>query len=437
MNRSALQHACGDGDGSRPSPRTTGDQTQALLSAVAAAQALAGGRQMFQEPALERELLAGRFNQPYMQPSQLDLLGGMNPFLTQMAQFHPTTTLPSNMVAQLSQFHTGASSMADAATSLRLRAQATALLQEHAQKASRAAAERAKNMTYSNPLEETKSSIDPRLGIFNNTMNSTLISNNSALLNTLRSGLQFLPATRLFNTDQDESPRDLEEANERKKKRMEEDALCFLGSTTHEAKNGMYFDASVLSDPGPISASGLRRTRGGVTEPFPEKVHRMLTDAEANGNDDIISFFPHGRAFAIHDPNRFVIEILPKYVRQSQISSFQRQLNLYGFIRIASGPDEGGYYHELFLRGRRALCRYMRRVGVPTILSTGEIISRRDHRRARKASFKSDPDFYSMKPITIHPNSKDAPTVDPKENETKESATTSTKSETPPPHAEI
>jgi hypothetical protein len=361
----------------------------------------------------------------------------MNPFLTQMAQFHPTTTLPSNMVAQLSQFHTGASSMADAATSLRLRAQATALLQEHAQKASRAAAERAKNMTYSNRLEETKSSIDPRLGIFNNTMNSMLVSNNSALLNTLGSGLQFLPATSLFNTDQDKSPRDLEEANERKKKRMEEDALCFLGSTTHEAKNGMYFDASVLSDPGPISASGLRRTRGGVTEPFPEKVHRMLTDAEANGNDDIISFFPHGRAFAIHDPNRFVIEILPKYVRQSQISSFQRQLNLYGFIRIASGPDEGGYYHELFLRGRRALCRYMRRVGVPTILSTGEIISRRDYRRGRKASFNSVPDFYSMKPITIDPNSKDAPTVDPKENEIKESATASTKSETPPPHAEI
>jgi len=403
-----------------------------LLSAVAAAQALAGGRQMFQEPALERELLTGRFNQPYMQPSQLALLGGMNPFLTQMSQFHPTTTPPFNMGAQLSQFHTGASLMADAATSLRLRAQATALLQER-QQASRAAAERAKNMTDSNRLED-KSSVDPRLGIFNNTMNSTLASKNSALLDTLGSGLQF---PGLFNTDQDKSGRDLEEANERKKKKMEEDALCFLGSTTHEAKNGMYFDASVLSDPGPITASGLRRTRGGVTEPFPEKVHRMLTDAEANGNDDILSFFPHGRAFAIHDPNRFVREILPKYVRQSQISSFQRQLNLYGFIRIASGPDEGGYYHELFLRGRRALCRYMRRVGVPTILSTGEIISRRDHRRGRKASLQPDPDFYSMKPITICPNTKDAPTVDPKENEIKESATASTKSETPPPHAEI
>ena len=88
-----------------------------------------------------------------------------------------------------------------------------------------------------------------------------------------------------------------------------------------------YFDASSLLDPNPVALAN-RRTRGGVTEPFPEKLHRMLKEVEAAGENDIISFFPHGRAFAVHNPSRFVSEVMPKYFRQSRLSSFQRQLNL-------------------------------------------------------------------------------------------------------------
>ncbi len=88
-----------------------------------------------------------------------------------------------------------------------------------------------------------------------------------------------------------------------------------------------YFDASSLSDPDPATLAN-RRTRGGVTEPFPEKLHRMLQEVEEGGESDIISFYPHGRAFAVHNPSRFVSEVMPKYYRQSRLSSFQRQLNL-------------------------------------------------------------------------------------------------------------
>mmetsp|Transcript_3462 Transcript_3462/g.5779 ORF Transcript_3462/g.5779 Transcript_3462/m.5779 type:complete len:362 (-) Transcript_3462:96-1181(-) len=152
-------------------------------------------------------------------------------------------------------------------------------------------------------------------------------------------------------------------------------------------KNSPYVDASSLKDPDPVLLAN-RRARGGVTEPFPEKLHRMLQEVEAAGNSGTVSFFAHGRAFAVHNPTRFVTEIMPKYFRQSRLSSFQRQLNLYGFTRITQGPDAGGYYHELFLKGRSTLCVHMRRVGVPQGPAKG----------ANKVP-SNEPDFYNMNPV--------------------------------------
>jgi hypothetical protein len=161
-----------------------------------------------------------------------------------------------------------------------------------------------------------------------------------------------------------------------------------LGSSMRK-KNSPYIDASHMIDPDPTDLA-RRRTRGGVTEPFPEKLHRMLREVEEEGEGDIISFFSHGRAFAVHDSDRFVSHVMPKYFKQSRLSSFQRQLNLYGFTRISSGPDTGGYYHELFLMGRPALCVHMRRVGVPQ----GE-----DRRKLKSGAKKQEPDFYSMNTV--------------------------------------
>ena len=155
-----------------------------------------------------------------------------------------------------------------------------------------------------------------------------------------------------------------------------------------------YFDASVLEDPSPEILAN-RRTRGGVSEPFPEKLHRMLELAERDGHDDVVSFLSHGRAFGIHKPKQFSDEIMPKYFKQSRLSSFQRQLNLYGFTRINTGPDTGGYYHELFLRGRPALSIHIRRVGIP---------KGAPRRRGVKAHDSTiDPNLYSIPPIRLHP----------------------------------
>lgn len=116
---------------------------------------------------------------------------------------------------------------------------------------------------------------------------------------------------------------------------------------------------------------GTKRMRGGVIEPFPEKLHRLLTEVEAAGRADVISFVATGRAFAIHKPDKFFKEIVPLYFRQSRLSSFKRQLNLYGFELINTGPARGGYYHELFVKEHPELCRRMRRVAVK-VASSGK-----------------------------------------------------------------
>ena len=75
---------------------------------------------------------------------------------------------------------------------------------------------------------------------------------------------------------------------------------------------------------------------------------------------------------------------MPKYFRQTKLTSFQRQLNLYGFRRITQGADSGAYYHELFLRGRPQLCMRMVRQKVK---GTG-------HKQPTDVG--SEPNFYTM-----------------------------------------
>lgn len=113
--------------------------------------------------------------------------------------------------------------------------------------------------------------------------------------------------------------------------------------------------ASASSDA--LKVSGKR----GVIEPFPEKLHRLLRECEATGNDDIISFTADGKAFQIHKPDRFFSIIVPRYFKQSKLSSFKRQLNLYRFELITIGPSRGGYAHPNFQKYKPELCRQIRR----------------------------------------------------------------------------
>ncbi len=100
---------------------------------------------------------------------------------------------------------------------------------------------------------------------------------------------------------------------------------------------------------------------------------------------------PHGRCFLIHKPQEFVDTVLPIYFDQTRITSFQRQLNMYGFLRLSKGPDKGCYYHELFLKHKLFLCQDIVRIGKK---GTG-VKLKMDH--------STEPDFYSMRFVEPDP----------------------------------
>lgn len=145
----------------------------------------------------------------------------------------------------------------------------------------------------------------------------------------------------------------------------------------------------------PTPSDMPRKKTGGVSQPFPDKLMNML-DRETATHPDVVTWCPHGRAFVVKKPKVFTAEVMINYFRQSKLTSFQRQLNLYGFRRLTQGLDAGAYYHELFLRGRPDLTSKMVRQKVK---GTG-------HKQPTDAS--TEPNFYAMPPVTQMTGTTDA-----------------------------
>lgn len=134
--------------------------------------------------------------------------------------------------------------------------------------------------------------------------------------------------------------------------------VCVENSAISRNRNGVspcHGSASSLDS----NDQGRSIAKGGVTTPFPWKLHIMLDAMDKTGDKSIVCWQPHGRAFMVHKPKAFVQEVMSHFFNQTKYASFQRQLNLYGFSRLSHGPDKGAYYHNCFVRGKRHLCKGM------------------------------------------------------------------------------
>lgn len=153
-----------------------------------------------------------------------------------------------------------------------------------------------------------------------------------------------------------------------------------------------YHDRSVEDTVGDQHRQYDHRRVRGTTIPFPDLLYTILKDPE---NRLSITWQPHGRAFLVQDPQRFATDVMPHYFRNhARYTSFQRQLSLYGFLRLSrrNNPDFGAYYHEYFLRGHPSLCRHITRTRV------------KGHAIRPSSQADSEPDFYSMPYVGVNNN---------------------------------
>jgi len=90
-------------------------------------------------------------------------------------------------------------------------------------------------------------------------------------------------------------------------------------------------------------------------------------------DNTVVAWLPDGDGFIVKHLQRFVDEVLPHYFRHKKITSFQRQLNLYGFKRESRGLGAGSYKHPMLHRDKPNLAAHMKRIDAASIMPTHDL----------------------------------------------------------------
>ncbi|XP_027353090.1 heat stress transcription factor B-3-like [Abrus precatorius] len=104
------------------------------------------------------------------------------------------------------------------------------------------------------------------------------------------------------------------------------------------------------------SDKGLECGRKCTPPPFLLKTYMLVEDP---ATDDVVSWNDEGTAFVVWQPAEFARDLLPTLFKHSNFSSFVRQLNTYGFRKVATSRWE--FCNERFRKGERELLCEIRR----------------------------------------------------------------------------
>lgn len=116
------------------------------------------------------------------------------------------------------------------------------------------------------------------------------------------------------------------------------------------------------------AASGATATAAGSNVPaFLAKLWKMVDDPDTN---ELIGWSDEGNSFIVRNQSELTRHLLPFYYKHSNMASFVRQLNMYGFHKVV-GLESGGlksekaeemeFAHPYFLRGQETLLENIKR----------------------------------------------------------------------------